>query len=512
MVVAVFNLASCAKDNGLLPTADKKSIVILFEGDTHCETSGYSRFAGLRDAMKHADTAHVVTVGLGDFMVGGALGAISKGSYIIDIMRSVGYDVITIGNHEFDYGGDNMKNLLKQLGAPVTCANFYDYGADAPVYAPYIVRQYGNRRVAFVGALAPETMQLQQHAFYGDNGELLYDLHDVDIYQLVQQAVDKARNEEHADIVVLLSHIGEKESMGVSSHKLIAATRGIDAVIDSHSHTRVEGEWVNNVDGKAVIVTQAGAHMSHIGKMLIANDGTIGTSLIATNDIPYDSRQVAAVVDSVKREAQSVSEKVVCTSGYELTVADADGVSIVQHEETNAGDLVTDAFRLEMGSEIALHTGNSFVKNIAAGNITYGDIVAMLPYENSMSVISVTGQQLLEMLTRCTLNTPGNDHQFPQVSGLCLTVNTTTHAVTNVEVLDRISGSYKPLDPERTYTVALSSYYKGGGFYNVLKDCPVMRNTTLMVRDVVIHYMSETLGGTLGETYRNPQGRITMKE
>ena len=154
----------------------------------------------------------------------------------------------------------------------------------------------------------------------------------------------------------------------------------------------------------------------------------------------------------------------------------------------------------------------SFVKNIAAGNITYGDIVAMLPYENSMSVISVTGQQLLEMLTRCTLNTPGNDHQFPQVSGLCLTVNTTTHAVTNVEVLDRISGSYKPLDPERTYTVALSSYYKGGGFYNVLKDCPVMRNTTLMVRDVVIHYMSETLGGTLGETYRNPQGRITMKE
>ncbi len=513
MATAALSLVSCTKNdsNGQSPAEAQKSIVILFEGDTHCEVDGYSRFAGLRDAMQQADTAHVVTVSLGDFMVGGALGAISKGSYITDIMRSVGYDIITIGNHEFDYGGDNMKRLLGQLGVPVTCANFYDYGAVKPVYAPYIIRRYGNKSVAFVGALAPETMQLQQHAFYGQNGQLLYDLHPEDLYQLIQQAVDKARNEEGADYVVLLSHIGEKEAMGVSSHKLIAATRGIDAVIDSHSHTSVEGDRVKNADGNAIIITQAGAKMLNIGKMLIAADGNISTSLIAIGNITYDSQRVAAVVDSVKREAKAVSEKVICTSEYELTVAATNGKPLVEHEETNGGDLVTDALRIEMNAEIGLHTGNSFVKNIAAGPITYGDIVAMLPYENSMSVISVTGQQLLDLLTKCTQKTPENDWHFPQVSGIRFTVHTSTHTVTNVEILDKSSDSYQPLDTQRTYAVAISSYYKGGGFYNMLKDCPVMRATTLMVRDVVINYMSKTLGGKLGETYRKPQGRITIE-
>lgn len=514
MVLTALTAWSCPAlgGNGLTAASSQKSLVILFEGDTHCAVSGYSRFAGLRDAIVRADTAHVVTVSLGDFMVGGALGAISKGGYIIDIMRSVGYDVITIGNHEFDYGGENMKRLLGGLGVPVTCVNFYDNGAAAPVYAPYIVKEYGGKRVAFVGALAPETMHLQRHAFYDDNGQLLYDLHAGDLYRLVQQAVDKARSEGHADYVVLLSHIGEKEAMGVSSHRLISATRGIDAVIDSHSHTVVESERVLNADGKAVVVTQAGAKMAHVGKLIIAGDGAVSAGLIAVDDIAYESNKVTAEVDRVRLEAKAESEKVVCATDYDLTVADADGVPLVRHQETNAGDLVTDAFRIEMNAEIGLQTGNSFVKNIAAGRVTYGDIVAMLPYENSMSVISVTGQQLLDMLAKCTRNAPENDSQFPQVSGMRYTVHTATHTVAGVEVLDKNTGGYSPLDPQRVYTVATSSYYKGGGFYNMLKDCPVVRATTLVVRNVVIGYMSNTLGGSLGVSYRAPQGRITVTE
>lgn len=504
-----FVFFSCISDN--YGESSDKSIVILFEGDTHNEVDGYSRFAGLRDAMLKADTAHVVTVSLGDFMVGGALGAISKGSYITDIMQSIGYDVLTIGNHEFDYGGDNMKTLLGKLGVPVTCVNFFDYGATEPVYAPYIVKQYGNKRVAFVGALAPETIQLQQYAFFDENGHQLYDLHTNELYQLVQQAVDKARSKDNADYVVQLSHIGEREAMGVSSHKLIAATRGIDAVIDSHSHTSVEGEWVRNADGNAILITQAGNHMKNVGKMIIGKNGSISSSLVAIGDIPYRNERVEEVVEKVKQEAQKVADSVICTSDYDLIITDANGVSLVQREETNGGDLVTDAFRLEMNAEIALHSGNSFVKSIAAGKITYGDIVAMLPYENSMNVINVTGQQLFDMLTKCTQKTPENDMQFPQVSGIRYTIHTASHTVSGVEVLDKASGVYKPLDPVRTYSVALSTYYKGGGFYNLLMDCPVERATTLMVRDVVISYLSKTLGGSLGETYRKPQGRITIK-
>ena len=513
LAIAGLLFASCTSTEDGEPSSAKaeKSIVILFEGDTHNEVDGYSRFAGLRDAMQKADTAHVVTVSLGDFMVGGALGAISKGSYITDIMQSVGYDVLTIGNHEFDYGGDNMKTLLANLGVPVTCVNFFDYGASEPVYAPYVIKQYGNKRVAFVGALAPETIQLQQYAFFDENGRQLYDLHTNELYQLVQQAVDNARNKGNADYVVLLSHIGEREAMGFSSHKLIAATRGIDAVIDSHSHTSIEGEWVRNADGTAILITQAGDHMKNVGKMIIGKDGTFSSSLVAIGDITYRNEHVAEVVENVKRAAQTVAESVICTSDYDLIVTDANGVSLVQREETNGGDLVTDAFRLEMDAEIGLHSGNSFVKSIAAGKITYGDIVAMLPYENSMSVINVTGQQLLDMLTKCTQKTPENDLHFPQVSGIRFTVQTATHTVSGVEVLNKALGAYKPIDLARTYSVAISTYYKGGGFYNLLMDCPVERATTLMVRDVVISYLSETLGGSLSETYRNPQGRITIK-
>ena len=504
-----FMLSSCHSDS--FDESSDKCIVILFEGDTHNEVDGYCRFAGLRDAMQDADTSHVVTVSLGDFMVGGALGAISKGSYITDIMRSIGYDVLTIGNHEFDYGGENMKTLLEQLGVPVTCVNFFDYGASEPVYAPYIIKQFGKKRVAFVGALAPETIQLQEYAFFDETGRQLYDLHANELYQLVQQAVDMARSKGKADYVVLLSHIGEKEAMGFCSHKLIEATRGIDAVIDSHSHTSIEGEWVRNADGNAILITQAGDHMRNVGKMIIGKDGIISSSLIPIADIPYRSEKVADVVEKVKQEAQEIAESVICTSDYDLIVTDADGTSLVQREETNGGDLVTDAFRIEMNAEIGLHSGNSFVKSIAAGKITYGDIVAMLPYENNMNVIQVTGQLLFDMLTKCTQKVPDYDMHFPQVSGLRFTIHTASHTVRGVEVLDKASGAYKPLDPARTYSVAISTYYKGGGFYNLLKDCPVERSSTLMVRDVVISYLNKTLNASLGETYRNPQGRITIE-
>ena len=119
---------------------------------------------------------------------------------------------------------------------------------------------------------------------------------------------------------------------------------------------------------------------------------------------------------------------------------------------------------------------------------------------------------MLGLLVKCTQNTPKNDWHFPQVSGMRFTVHTANHSVNDVEILDAAKNAYLPLDPQRTYSVAISSYYRGGGFYNMLKDCPVKRATTLMVRDVVTDYLSKTLGGTLGETYRKAQGRITIEE
>lgn len=200
---------SCTfEDNPADPVTSQKSIVILFESDTHCEVSGYPKLAGLRDAINQSDTAYAGAVCCGDFLQGGAIGSVSKGRYIADIMKAVGYDVVTVGNHDFEFGSANMELLLGQLGAPVVCANLFRHGEPKSVYPAYAIRQYGDKRVAFIGVLTPETFTTQNFAFYDSEGKLLYDLTGEGLEELVQQAVDDARSE-GADYVVLLSHVGE---------------------------------------------------------------------------------------------------------------------------------------------------------------------------------------------------------------------------------------------------------------------------------------------------------------
>ena len=139
----------------------QKSIVILYENDVHCGIDGYTKMAGLRDAINASDTAYAAAVCCGDFLQGNTTGAISKGQYIADIMRLMDYHALTLGNHEFDYGVPRLKELLEQVGTPVACANFFEAGEPQPIYAPYVIHQYGNKKVAFIGACTPETMILE---------------------------------------------------------------------------------------------------------------------------------------------------------------------------------------------------------------------------------------------------------------------------------------------------------------------------------------------------------------
>ncbi|MBR2778094.1 MAG: hypothetical protein IKD75_13585 [Prevotella sp.] len=171
-------LTSCTfeEDNPVTPVESQKSIVILFESDSHCEVSGYPKLAGLRDAINQSDTAWAGAVCCGDFLQGGPVGSVSKGKYIADIMKAVGYDVVTVGNHEFEFGGTNMENQLSQLGAPVVCANLFRHGESKSVFPAYTICQYGDKRVAFIGVLTPETFKTQNFGFFDSEGKQLYDL------------------------------------------------------------------------------------------------------------------------------------------------------------------------------------------------------------------------------------------------------------------------------------------------------------------------------------------------
>ena len=497
---------------GCLTVSAQKSIVILYENDVHCGIDGYTKIAGLRDAINQSDTAYAAAVCCGDFLQGNTTGAISKGQYIADIMKLMDYHALTLGNHEFDYGVPRMLQLLEQVGTPVTCANLSEAGEPQPIFAPYVIHQYGNKKVAYVGVCTPETMILEGYSFYDTNGILLYDLKPKTFYELVQQAVDAARAE-GADYVVLLSHVGETpQSMGFSSHRLVNNTRGIDVVLDGHSHEIFENVKVANLDGKEITVTQTGTQIANVGKLLITPDGRFITKLIKSGDIPYENAKVTAAIDSIHKMVKAVTSTKVAHSDYTLVVSDENDQWIVRGEETNAGDLVADAYRHAMKADIGLENGGGIRNDIQAGDITYGDIIGMLPYDNTLRRIMVSGEQLQQMLTRCTALVPILDGNFPQCSGLRFTIHSKRHTVSDIEVLQD-NGQYAPLDLKRTYSVALTNYnHEGGGFFDCFKKCPVLQESSLRYYEALSDYLGKVLGGTTGKAYEQPQGRIRIIE
>jgi len=512
-LVAAVSMSACSDDDKATHKHGQqmaKSIVILYENDVHCGIDGYTRLAGLRDAINTTDTAYAAAVSVGDFLQGNTTGAISKGQYIIDIMGTVGYDAVTLGNHEFDFGVPRMKELLPQIGAPVVCCNFFDAGTQKSYYSPYVIRQYGTKRVAYVGAVTPETMILEGYSFYDTNGVMLYDLKPDTFYSLIQQAVDGARAD-GADYVVLLSHVGEQtQSMGFNSHQIVANTTGIDVVLDGHTHSVIPADIVANRDGKKITVTQTGTQFANVGKLVIAADGSISTTLIPTSEISYSSHAVTAATEKVRQQVNAVTERVVAHSDYPLSLAHADGTWIVRTAESNAGDIVADAYRSAMNTDFGFENGGGLRNNIAAGDITYGSIIGMLPYDNTLRRIMATGTQVKAMLTKCTSFLPVDDGAFPQCSGLRFTVHSKSHTVSDIEVLQS-DGSYAPIDLSKTYTVAVTDYnHTGGGFYGSFATCVTLFESDLRYYEALANYLSETLGGTTGTAYAQPQGRIVI--
>ena len=505
----MFSSCSTLK-NGSVQTQQQKSIVVLYENDVHCNIDGYTKIAGLRDAINRSDTAYAVAVCVGDYLQGGTSGAISRGQYVVDIMRHVGYSAITLGNHEFDYGVPRMKELLSQLNAPVVCANFYDAGAAKSYYPSYVIHQIGNKRVAFVGAVTPETMILERYAFYDNSGKVIYDLKPNSFYRLVQQAVDDARNQ-GADYVVLISHVGEEtQSMGFDSHRMIAATKGVDVVLDGHSHATIPSDRATNLEGKSIGISQTGTQFANIGKLIISKDGRCTTTLVPSSVIIYENPQVTAATDSIKQLMNKLVNRKISTSDYDLIVTDEEGEMMVRGQETNAGDLVADAYRHSMQSDIAFENGGGIRNDVKGGIITYGAVAALSPYDQHLVKLEVPGSSIATMLQKCTALTPEYDGNFPQCSGIRYTIHTVSHTVSDVLVLDAATGEYVPIDPARNYTVAVTTYYKGGGFYDVLKNCRVLEEGTDLCRDIIASYMEKTLNGTLNSTYEKPQGRIII--
>ena len=489
----------------------QKTIVVLYENDVHCNIDNYARLAGMRENVASGDSLAVALVSCGDYLQGGVAGSISKGQYVVDILRQMNYDAIGLGNHEFDYGVPRMNELLSQVKAPIVCANFFEAGSPIPFYASYVIRQLGGRRVAFVGVVTGETMRAEVYSFYDDNGHLLYDLKPMEVSRVVQQAVDEARSQ-GADIVVLISHLGEEPvSNHLNSHDLVARTRGIDVVLDGHSHSTIPHSEVSNLDGRMIPISQTGTQLANIGKLTITPDGKCSTQLIPIAEAVYQQPRVKAVTDSIKALMQQVTDREICRSDFDLSIYEADGKTRrVRTNETNVGDLVADAFREMMKCDIGLQNGGGIRNSIARGSITYGKVLNALPFGNLMIRLEATGQQIVDMLQK-SATSEVEDGSFPQVSGLQFKIRQDANgrSVSDVQVLDAASGQYKPINLTRHYTISTTEYSIKGGFYDTLKAASVLSTSSQSYCDCLADFLA-TFGGTVPSRYAKSQDRITF--
>ena len=503
-------------------------IVILYTNDVHCgvdDNLGYTGLATVKNALE-AQGKHVVLVDNGDAVQGDTIGTLSNGEYIIDIMNEVGYDVATPGNHEFDYGMDQFFALTEQANFPYVSANFVDSDGNT-VLDPYVIKDVAGVKIAFVGISTPKTITTSTPKYFqDDNGNYIYAFQQDEtgekLYAAVQSAVDAARAE-GAQFVIALAHLGiEEDCSPWTSSEVIVNTTGIDAVLDGHSHSMIQGEKVKNKDGAEVLLSSTETKLAYIGCLTIKDDGSMSTTLISDNGMKE-------FIGGIQEEFEELVNTVVASTDVDLIIKDpASGERIVRVSETNLGDLCADAYRAMSGADVAIVNGGGVRADIPAGDITYGQIIAVHPFGNEMCVVECTGQEILDALELGCSKLPAESGGFLQVSGMTYTVDLNVESTVKLDengMFVEVEGERRvkdvtiggePLDPEKTYTLASHNYKLKdcGDGYSMFADNVFLQDSVMIDNQVLINYIVDVLGGTVGEEYADPygQGRITIIE
>lgn len=500
-----------------------EDITILHTNDVHC---GYEEYAKVAALHKNAD----LLVDAGDHVQGGVIGTLSKGEYIVDIMNYLKYDAAVPGNHEFDYGMEQFLHLANDVAEyPYLSANFT--GKDGkPYFDAYKIFEVKGVKVAFVGVCTPETFTKSTPTYFQDaDGNYIYGFcegnNGADLYNAVQKAIDAAKAE-GADYVIGLGHLGiDEQSTPWMSKEVIANTTGFDAFIDGHSHS-VFSETVKDKAGREVVFEQTGTKLANVGKLVIKTDGTITHENIDLSTVEADA-ETAAYLATITEKFDALQNKIVAKTGVELTINGVDGKRAVRNAETNLGDLCADAYRILLGADIAFVNGGGVRANIAAGDITYKDIINVHPFGNMACLVEVTGQQIKDALELGAAAYPGESGGFLQVSGLTYTINAdipSSVVKNDKSEFVKVDGAYRvsdimvggqPLDVNKTYTLASHNYMlkDAGDGYTMFgtKNVKVLQDEVMVDNQVLINYIVEKLGGVVGDEYAAPQGRITIK-
>lgn len=558
-LVMCLSLAACGKQEPQTPSttaptaatveptvaptaADHGELVILYTNDVHNAYQrndeegrmGYAALAAYRDQLEK-DGKTVILVDGGDAIQGEAVGTLSKGAYLVDIMNEVGYDLAVPGNHEFDFGMDTFLELAENRAnyRYISC-NFVDLRTGEPVFDAYSIEEYNGVKVAFVGICTPETFTKSTPTYFQDgDGNYIYSFAEgndgQDLYDCVQKAIDDAKTE-GADYVVCVGHVGtDPASSPWTSSEIIANTTGMTAYLDGHSHSVIEGETVTDKDGNAVVLCSTGTKLTAIGEVHIdLNTGAASASLVS--GLTEDDAEILSYTDSIAAQFEELLNEVVAQSETDLVIYNPDNAEerIVRVRETNLGDLCADAYRTLLGADVAFVNGGGIRDTIKAGDVTYGNIIAVHPFGNSACLVEATGQQILDALEMAyRLVGEGECGGFLQVSGLTCEIDSsipTSVVLDEKENFVEVAGERRvsnvkiggeDIDPEKTYTVASHNYMlkNGGDGFNMFMGNKILQDEVMIDNQVLITYIQDTLGGVIpADVYGDPfgQGRIVI--
>lgn len=473
------------------------------EGDKAEKVSAlrYSTIAGYKASLEN-----VLLVDAGDHVQGTPYGTEDKGHTIIDLMAAAGYDLATLGNHEFDYAMDGTKNVVewaKESFPYISCNFFYK---DEPVLEPYKVFEVGGKKVAFVGITTPESITKSTPKYFMDeNGNYVYSIaggaDGADLYATVQGAIDDAAKE--ADYVIALGHLGiDEASAPWRSTDVIANTTGLTAFIDGHSHSEVTGEKVADKSGKEVVLAQTGTALDNVGQLTIAADGTVTSELLSMDDLAAvtPDAKVAEMETAFITAVDESLSKAIGATAVTLNVNGSDGKRSVRKEETNIGNFCADAFlyaaeKAGIEADVAFNQGGGIRATIPVGEVNTKMLKAVYPWGNEVGIKTVTGQELKDALewSYRTANVENTNEVggYLQIAGMKVTVNLSTpstvqqdenlvwiggptgaYRVEKIEILNKETNAYEPIDLAKTYTVVSGPYLleQMGDGYNMFKS------------------------------------------
>lgn len=511
-------------------------IVVLHSNDVHGELEGYQYMAGLK-ADYEAKGADVILADAGDFSQGSVYVSTSKGASAVEVMNAVGYDVVTLGNHEFDYGYAQLKKNLKKATFQVVCADIKKNGKT--IYPGHTIIEKDGVKIGFFGLDTPEAQTKV-------NPALIKGLSFLTGKKLTNCAKNQAAalKKAGADVVIALVHLGvDGESKPYRSLDLFknAAAMGVDLVIDGHSHTVMAAGAGDYADYQ---IQSTGFEFANVGAVIIdeATKKIEKTELIEIDEktTPEDETVAAAaktIIDKVNAEYGEVFATSTVTLNGAKAVDPETGIKGNRDGETNNGDLIADAMlwsvkstggikKVDAKHVVAITNGGGIRATINPGEVSKKDINAVLPFGNTVTVVYVKGAKLLEALEASTYCTPEAVGAFPQIAGMKIVVNTakkynakaktypgsTYYGPKTIKRVTIKSVNGKKFDKKALYAVVTNNFCAAGGdTYYAFASAKTQFDTGIPLDEAVMSYVKEKLKGKIGKSYANPKKRITIK-